>query len=192
MRTTFKILLAAVILLITQNTNAQFRKKDNPRVPDRFHFGPRAGITINHYFGSPGYGSKALLYPSGGFAFDAQVAPIPLFVGMGINYVNYGFKHGSSTMESNAIQVPMICSYHINMASNLFINPFFGGFVAYAEKTNDHENLNGGLRLGCGMNYGRFTFDVNYDIGLVDVGKQRRRTTGTAFITLGFNCAGSR
>jgi hypothetical protein len=45
------MMLAAAMLLTATTANAQFRKKDNNRVPDRFHMGIRGGVTSNIYTG---------------------------------------------------------------------------------------------------------------------------------------------
>ncbi len=55
------------------------------------------------------------------------------------------------------------------------------------------ESFNYGLRAGVGINYGRLTFDVGYDLGLANLGKGGFTTrTSTFFMTLGYNWLGSR
>ena len=191
MKKSFKVMLAVAMLFsATLSANAQFSKKENNRVPDRFHMGIRGGITSNAYSDL-----DAFVFPTGGFALDFQVAPVPIFVGMGLNYVNYGYKYdykyGSETEDGqHSIQIPITASYHINVAPNLFINPFVGGFAAYNFDSGFSEDFNYGLRFGCGMNFGRLTFDVGYDLGLADLGGDQK--SGTLFMTIGFNWAGSR
>jgi hypothetical protein len=86
--------------------------------------------------------------------------------------------------------VTITVSYHIGVAPNLFINPFVGEFTAYNFDSPTEKDLNYGLRFGCGLNFGRLTFDVGYDLGLADLGNDAK--TGTLFMTVGFNWAGSR
>ena len=199
MKKIVKTMLAAVMLLsATQSANAQFSTKQNNREPDRFHMGLRGGLTSNTFTGDADV--DPLLFPTGGLAIDFQVAPIPIFVGLGLNYVNYGYKYDSyygdsESEDTHAIQLPITASYHINVAPNLFINPFFGGFVSYAldSSGNVDEDLNYGLRVGCGLNYGRLTFDLGYDLGLANLGNDYYdMKTGTFFMTIGFNWAGKR
>lgn len=222
MKQTFKV-LAAVALLFTAtlSAHAQFSSKMDNTIPDRFHMGIRGGMTINSYSGSDLY--KSFLWPTGGIALDFQVAPFPLFVGIGLNYINYGCKiEGESSYydsyskeyysysyshkvdKAHSIQMPVVVSYHINVAPNLFINPFIGEFMAYNTDDDFAEQFNYGLRVGCGLNFGRLTFDVGYDLGIPNLAKgyddyyskdykrDFSSRTGTFFMTLGFNWAGSR
>ena len=93
MKNSFKLMLAvAMLFTATLSANAQFRKKVNTRTPDRFHMGLRAGLTASTITGDYTEDAKALLFPYGGVALDFQVAPIPLFVGIGLNYMNMGYK----------------------------------------------------------------------------------------------------
>lgn len=203
------MMLAAAMLLTATTANAQFRKKDNNRVPDRFHMGIRGGVTSNTYTGENTSNIDPLVFPTGGFALDFQVAPIPIFVGFGLNYMNYGFTEkrvyggDHSYDDAHSIHMPITVSYHINVAPNLFINPFIGDFVAYNFDTPDgvKEDFNYGIRFGCGINFGRLTFDVGYDLGLYNLGGEYYNgsryvdgdlSTGTFFATIGFNWAGSR
>lgn len=196
MKKTFKMLLAvAMLFAATQSADAQFRKKDNNRVPDRFHMGLRAGIASNTYTGDAN-GIDPLVFPTGGFALDFQVAPVPIFVGMGLNYINYGYKTSYKDYdEAHSIHFPLTASYHINVAPNFFINPFLGGFVGYDFDAPNglDDKVNYGMRFGCGINFGRLTLDLGYDLGLADLGKYGNEArTATFFATVGFNWAGSR
>lgn len=194
MKKSFKVMFAVAMLFsATLSANAQFSKKENNREPDRFHMGLRGGLTINTYAGD--YDADAVLFPTAGFAADFQVAPIPIFVGIGLNYVNYGYKKGDYDDDVHAIHMPITASYHLNVAPNLFVNPFIGGFMSYAVDSPSYvdEDFNYGLRVGCGLNFGRLTFDLGYDLGLANLGKGQYDTnTGTFFMTVGFNWAGSR
>jgi hypothetical protein len=199
MKKTFKMMLAvAMLFTVTLSANAQFSSSGGDRVPDRFHMGIRGGLTSNswtHY--------DPLLFPTGGIALDFQVAPVPIFLGIGMNYANLGFKYDSygdtETVDAHSIHMPLTASYHINVAPNLFINPFAGPFFSYDltdiedEDDIDDSRFNYGFRVGCGMNFGRLTFDLGYDLGLKNFGNSDHSIkTGTLFMTVGFNWAGSR
>lgn len=201
MKKSFKVMLAvAMMFSATLSANAQFSSKSESRTPDRFHMGIRGGITSNMYSDyslKSGYdhNTDALVFPTGGIALDFQIASVPLFLGLGVNYVNYGFKiddgyYSYKDDECHSIQVPITVSYHIGVAPNFFINPFVGEFTAYNFDSPTDKDLNYGLRFGCGLNFGRLTFDVGYDLGLADLGNDAK--TGTLFMTIGFNWAGSR
>ena len=206
MKKTMKIAMAVALLFTaTLSAHAQFSAKSSDRVPDRFHMGLRAGFTSNIYTGDNGEGDNvAFLFPTGGLALDFQVAPVPVFVGLGLNYVNYGAKweyrgYTEKVDDAHSIQLPITAGYHINVAPNLFINPFLGGFMAYNFNDDFYEQFNYGLRVGCGMNFGRLTFDIGYDLGLANLANddyQRYHKddihSGTFFMTIGINWAGDR
>lgn len=205
------MMLAAAMLLTATTANAQFRKKDNNRVPDRFHMGIRGGLTASTLTGDIDkvWGSddaiKGLWYPTGGFGLDFQVAPVPIFLGLGLYYQNQGYSYEyrgkTKDVDAHCVQLPLTASYHINVAPNLFINPFLGPWFSYncedVDKDNDwnDDRFDYGVRFGCGMNFGRLTLDLGYDIGLknwYDGNKDYTINTGIFFMTVGFNWAGSR
>lgn len=204
MKKSMKVLVTVALLLsATLNASAQFSKKGGNRIPDRFHMGIRGGASYNTYFGDSDY--KGIIFPTGGIALDFQVAPIPIFIGTGLNYVNYGCKmegyyngyyqsyRYDIKKDGHSIQMPVTVSYHINVAPNLFINPFAGEFIAYNFNKDFNKQFNYGLRIGCGLNFGRLTFDLYYDLGLENLGNDRDKAhSETFFMTVGFNLAGNR
>ena len=198
MKNSLKAIVAVVLLFsATLSANAQF---DNNRVTKRFHFGIRGGFTVNSWSGD-GVDVDALAFPTGGFAFDFQLAPVPVFLGFGVNYMNEGFKykHSDETENASAIHMPLVFGYHFNAAPNLFISPYAGAFTSYClEDMDDYDGyddnrFNYGLRIGCGLNFGRLTFDMAYEYGLKNFGEKHYDIrTGTFFATIGFNIAGER
>lgn len=201
------MMLAAAMLLTATTANAQFRKKDNNRVPDRFHMGIRGGVTVSTLTGDTKSLAdvESLTYPTGGFGLDFQVAPVPIFLGVGLYYQNQGYSwytyNYHKDFDYHCVQLPFTASYHINVAPNLFINPFLGPWFSYncedLDKDNDWNDnrFDYGVRFGCGVNFGRLTLDLGYDIGLknwYDGNKDYSIHTGIFFATIGFNWAGSR
>lgn len=197
MKKSFKLLIAVAMLFsATLSANAQFSKKENNRVPDRFHMGIRGGVSINSW----SEGGDAKTFPYGGFNMDFQIAPIPLFLETGVYYMNKGFtyedsyysRYGSYSYEEDIddhyIHMPLLVSYHINVAPNLFIQPFVGGVGGYLTESEEFEAA---VRVGCGFNFGRLYANVGYDIGVTPHG-HNDGTNGTFFATIGFNWAGSR
>ena len=207
MKNSFKIMLAvAMLFTATLSANAQLRKKVNTRTPDRFHMGIRGGITASTLTGDNTDDIKGLVYPTGGIGLDFQVAPVPIFLGVGLYYQNQGYSyeyhHETKDIDAHCIQLPFTASYHINVAPNLFINPFLGPWFSYNCTDIDKENkdwnddrFDYGVRFGCGMNFGRLTLDMGYDIGLknwYDGSHDYSIHTGLFFMTVGFNWAGER
>lgn len=218
MKKTFKLMMAALMLLTATSASAQFSRKENPREPDRFHMGLRAAFTSNSQtwedakLNGLSFEADPLPFVAGGLGFDFQVAPIPLFLESGVYYMNKGFTIDQAKYNTNLdeiqhmheITVPLVVSYHINVAPNCFVQPFFGAFFGVALTDGDMWDIadaedalfDAGLRLGCGFNFGRLYVNLGYDAGLtkMEVSKKYDFTvsTGTFFATLGFNWAGSR
>ena len=200
MKNSLKAIVAVVLMLsATLSVNAQ----GSNRVTERFHFGIRGGFTVNSWRGDS-EGTKSLAAPTGGFAFDFQIAPVPVFLGFGVNYLNEGLKVDwptrTETINASAVHVPLVFGYHFNVAPNLFVSPYACGFMSYCvedlddeEGPMDDERFNYGMRVGCGLNFGRLTFDLSYDYGLKNLGsKHLDLYTGTFFATIGYNIAGER
>lgn len=187
------MLAVAMLFSATLSANAQFSKKENNRVPDRFHMGMRGGLSINASEGD------AVLFPYGGFNMDFQIAPIPLFLETGLYYMNKGYQdywdaEYDEHTDDHYIHMPILASYHINVAPNLFIQPFVGGVGGYLTETEEFEAA---VRVGCGLNFGRLYLNVGYDIGVTSHDFYDRyydgsRKNNTFFATIGFNWAGSR
>jgi hypothetical protein len=196
MKKTFKMMLAvAMLFTVTLSANAQFSSSNSNCVPDRFHMGIRGGLTTNYWTDF-----DAFLFPTAGIGLDFQIAPVPIFLGTGLNYMNMGLKYKGDSEDVHHIQMPFTASYHINIAPNLFINPFAGPFFAYNvtdidddDDAFDDDRFNWGFRLGCGMNFGRLTCELGYDLGLKNFGDSHNSfRSSTIFMTVGFNWAGSR
>ena len=224
MKKTFKLFVAALMLLGATSANAQFSQKENNRVPDRFHMGLRFAYTANtstweNVYSKKGntLDTKTLSFGSFGIGMDFQVAPVPVFLETGFYYVNKGFMLDTDKWKYDEMQhlhmleIPFVISYHINVAPNLFINPFLGAYYAaggpdgdlWKDIDADDALSDYGLRFGCGLNFGRLVVNMGYDYGLADIEPNKKfistyssKTptfkTGMFFMTLGFNWAGSR
>lgn len=194
------IVAVALLFSATLSANAQF---ENNRETARFHFGIRGGLSVNSWRGDGAKGLDPLVFPTGGFAFDIQLAPVPVFVGFGLNYLNEGCKYEyrgkTETSDASAIHVPLVFGYHFNVAPNLFVSPYMGSFASYCVEdmdnkyVDDDDRFNYGLRFGCGLNFTRLTFDLAYDLGLKNFGSSEYDSrSGTFFVTIGYNIAGAR
>ena len=207
MKNSLKAIVAVVLMLsATLSVNAQ----GSSRVTERFHFGIRGGFSINSWRGDGAENWDPIAAPTGGFAFDFQIAPVPVFLGFGVNYLNEGFraehfelsslKSTKESVNASAIHVPLVFGYHFNVAPNLFVSPYAGGFMSYCVEDMDDdddgledERFNYGMRIGCGLSFGRLTFDMSYDYGLKNMGsKHFDLRSGTFFATIGYNIAGER
>ena len=84
------------------------------------------------------------------------------------------------------LEIPFVSKYKIDTnVDDLTVQPFFGGFIAvgiagrtkyYGTRTtrssfgdDRYKRFDSGIRLGCGMAYQNFYFELAYDIGLFDI-----------------------
>lgn len=177
----------------TMTVNAQLLS-EKPRV----HFGIRGGVSASSYSLD---GMESKIFPMGGFAVDFKVAPIPLYLESGLYYVNRGYKldipdeyyYDDESTNNQAIEMPIVVSYHYYLNDKMSIQPFFGGFVSQVFD-GPFDDLDYGLRLGAGFNYGRAYASIGYDFGLKnwDYGYDKSFKSGLFFFNIGFNFVGSK
>lgn len=185
----FKIAaLAAFVMLFSTSMNAQSLKYP------KMHFGVRVGGTFNSASASGVSGGndiKGKNFVTGGLALDFRIAQIPLYMETGAYYVDRSVS-GRYHADCKSIQFPILLSYHHYISDKAAIQPFAGGFLAASDE------FGYGVRLGVGINYGRFYANVGYDIDLAEknlTGGSRDYGTFTSsgiFATIGFNFGGSR
>lgn len=189
-----KMALVAMMLVAgsTMTVNAQLLS-EKPRV----HFGIRGGVSASSYSLD---GMESKIFPMGGFAVDFKVAPIPLYLESGLYYVNRGYKldipdeyYDDESTNNQAIEMPIVVSYHYYLNDKMSIQPFFGGFVSQVFD-GPFDDLDYGLRLGAGFNYGRAYASIGYDFGLKnwDYGYDKSFKSGLFFFNIGFNFVGSK
>lgn len=189
-----KMAIVAMMLVAgsTMTVNAQLLS-EKPRV----HFGIRGGVSASSYSLD---GMESKIFPMGGFAVDFKVAPIPLYLESGLYYVNRGYKldipdeyYDDESTNNQAIEMPIVVSYHYYLNDKMSIQPFFGGFVSQVFD-GPFDDLDYGLRLGAGFNYGRAYASIGYDFGLKnwDYGHDKSFKSGLFFFNIGFNFVGSK
>lgn len=133
----------------------------------------------------------------------------PVFLETGLSYVEKGgkghYEGAKFTYSLDYIEVPMVMKYAIDVDSDLSIQPFVGGYMAvgvggkikdfghrqaYSSFDNDgFSRFDGGLRLGCGIEYEFLYGELAYDIGLANISHDYFDTshTGAFFVTIGVN-----
>jgi len=131
-------------------------------------------------------------------------APVSLEVGLaysekgGIRRDN-GYK---VRYRMNSILMPIVAKYNIDV-KHVRIQPFFGGYLAIgaAGKIKDYqtkevqstydlfERFDGGLRLGCGVEYHLLYLEAGMDLGLANINKDNFETAHNRcfFISAGVN-----
>lgn len=133
----------------------------------------------------------------------------PVYFETGVSYVEKGgegrFENSKFTYGLNYIEVPLVLKYKIEPAYDFSIQPFFGGYVAFgvggkikdfgirqAYSSFDNEGFkrfDGGIKLGCGVQYDFLYGEVGYDFGLANISHDYFDTshTGSLYMTIGVN-----
>ncbi|MDE7379305.1 MAG: PorT family protein [Paraprevotella sp.] len=119
---------------------------------------------------------------------------VPLFFETGLMYVEKGAQVKATaddqrmTFSLRYIELPLVFKYKASLGiDDLTLQPFFGGYVALGAggKTklyDEHAKVcsfgnglfrrgDGGLRLGCGLSYQNFYFELSYDVGLTNIAR---------------------
>lgn len=119
-----------------------------------------------------------------------QLSPsAPVYLETGLFYTEKGGKgyydKKKFTFDLNYLEVPIVVKYKYEIDDDLSIQPFAGGYLAlgvggkmknYGERTasssfsDDYfKRFDGGLRLGCGVEYQMLYADLAYDFGLSNI-----------------------
>jgi hypothetical protein len=231
MKKSFLITLASV-LLIAAPASAQYYSDGRPIPPRHRKAYCKNNRSNNHYLGSTYFGFRLGLGVSTvnsdspvlngndakaglnvGFAVGTQLTSYaPLFFETGLYYNEKG---GKSTYNGNKftygldyLEVPLLLKYKVYANSDVTIEPFLGGYLAYGVggKIKDYDSrkaynsfdgdyndtfkrFDGGIRLGCGFGFQMMYLEASYDIGLANVGKDDfdDTHTGCLNLTLGVN-----
>lgn len=114
----------------------------------------------------------------------------PIYLEAGLSYIEKGGKKDLSsgkkmTYDLNYLEIPVVLKYKYNVDNHFSIQPQLGGYFAagvggkiknfeereaqnsFSEK--NFRRLDGGLRIGCGVQYDMFYCDLTYDIGLANI-----------------------
>lgn len=101
------------------------------------------------------------------------------------------------------LQVPVVLKYSLDLMDDLYLEPFLGGYMALGVggKTKyfgEHRSVStydsvdrfdGGLRLGCGLEYQMLYAEVGFDFGIANIGDDEFDGvhTRSLFINIGVN-----
>lgn len=111
----------------------------------------------------------------------------PLYIESGLFYTRKG---GNAKLEGNNLQysldylvLPVVFKYDAELVDNFSIQPFLGLYGAlgvggrvkdygkresYSSFDGDFNRFDGGLRMGCGLNFSPFYVELTYDLGLTN------------------------
>ena len=82
------------------------------------------------------------------------------------------------------LQVPLVVKYSFDLVDDFYIQPFLGGYMAlglggkmkyYGEEKSTSsfdtfDRFDGGLRVGCGLEYQMLYAEAGFDFGLANIG----------------------
>lgn len=140
----------------------------------------------------------------------------PVFLETGLYYTEKGGKgyhQGEKfTYDLNYLAVPIIAKYKFEVADEVSVVPFLGGYLAlgvggkikeygkagkdqdaYSSFSTGHfKRFDGGLRIGCGVEYQMVYADIAYDFGLANISNKADRDfkssrTGCFYVNVGVN-----
>ena len=132
---------------------------------------------------------------------------VPLYIEPGLTYVEKGGRKRLSsgekmTYDLNYIEMPIVLKYIHPIDDHFTVQPFFGGYLACGVggkvKNFEHreasssfsdsyfQRFDGGLRVGCGVGYDLFYFDLSYDIGLSNICHDDFDTSHNGSLSLNF------
>lgn len=132
---------------------------------------------------------------------------VPVYIEAGVFYTEKGGRKKldsgkKMTYDLNYIELPIVLKYIYNIDSRFTLQPFFGGYLAcgvggkmknYAEREafssfsdDAFQRFDGGLRLGCGVGFDLFYFELAYDIGLSNICHDDFDTSHNGSLALNF------
>lgn len=175
------------------------------------YVGLRLGLSVATVNSDNRYldGGKAKTGLNAGVVAGVQLAPAtPLCIETGLLYTEKGGKgnnNGTFTYALNYLEMPLVMKYGIDLGPLCSVQPFvgvygavgvsgkiknFGERKAYSAFDDDaFRRLDGGLRMGCGLQLGYAYAELGYDLGLANVTHDYFDTghTGSFFANVGVN-----
>ena len=143
-----------------------------------------------------------------GAVYGLQLATdTPVWLEAGAFYSEKGgkinFQGDKVTTRLSYLQVPVVVKYSFDVYENLYVQPLLGGYLSLGlggkiKDYGEHEasasfdtfnRFDGGLRIGCGVEYQMVYAELGFDFGLADISKDDFDSTHTRnfFINVGVN-----
>lgn len=133
----------------------------------------------------------------------------PIFFETGLSYIEKGgsghYDGKKFTYSLDYLEMPLVLKYKYEFDRMFSIQPFMGGYLAlgvggkikdfglrkaYSSFDDDaFQRFDGGIRIGCGVQYDFLYAELGYDFGLANISHDYFDTshTGTLFATIGAN-----
>lgn len=118
-----------------------------------------------------------------------MVPEAPLFFETGLSYTEKGgrgnYAGSKFTYDLNYLEMPLLLKYDYDLGGDCSIQPFIGGYLACGvggkvkdfghrqavSSFNDDffKRFDGGLRIGCGLQFSHLYAELGYDLGLSNI-----------------------
>ena len=177
--------------------------------PTSNYYGLRVGLSLSTVHSDDAYldGSGMSSGVNVGFVAGFQLAPsTPIYFETGLGYTEKGgrgnYQGSKFTYDLNYLEVPLLLKYDYEASRDVFVQPFIGGYVSagvggkvkdfghrQAVSSFDDEffkRFDGGLRLGCGLEFSHLYLEVAYDLGLSNICHDTFNTSRNSCLLL--NC----
>ena len=210
---TFILLAALALPTFAQFNTSRQRSRYNHNDTERY-YGLRLGLNIASMSSDEtNFDMDSRTGLSFGGVYGFQLANhTPLWLEAGLYYSEKGGKThwvdnmGNSEkvkMRLSYLQLPVVVKYSFDVVDDLYVQPFFGGYFAlgiagqikeYGERKSyssfdEMNRFDGGLRLGCGVEYQMLYAELGFDFGLTNISKSDFEAVRTRnlFINVGVN-----
>lgn len=211
---TLLLVVALSLPVCAQYDSNRKRSRYNHNDTERY-YGLRLGLNIATLSSDAAmYDMNSRTGLAFGFVYGFQLAnAAPIWLETGLLYSEKGGeskwldpttnKDQKVTCSLNYLQLPVVCKYAFEVADDFFLQPFFGGYLSLgiAGKIKEYDTkesyssydsfgrFDGGLRVGCGVEYQMVYLEMGFDFGLANINKDDFDTAHTQnfFITAGVN-----
>lgn len=200
------------------NSHRTTRNRFNHNDTERY-YGLRLGLNISSLSSDVNFDMNTRTGLAFGGVFGFQlVNSQPIYLETGLFYSEKGGEtHWVDNMNNSQevrcrlsyLQLPIVGKYSFNVYDDLFIQPFLGGYlsvgIAGRFKEYGYDNVpdsrkayssydwfnrfDGGLRIGCGVEYKIVYAELGFDFGLANISKGDFDATRTRnfFMNVGVN-----
>ncbi len=159
---------------------------------EKVYYGVRLGLTVSTVNSDEDFldGDKSRAGLNIGFAAGIKLSEdYPVILESGLYYTEKGgegrYDNAKLTYDMNYLEVPVMVKYKCQLGDDLSVQPLAGGYIAfgvsgkiknYADETSRasfhgdrFQRFDGGLRLGCGVEYQMLYLEAAYDFGLSNI-----------------------
>lgn len=206
-----RIITLIMVIALAIPTFAQFEKPKSRfnHSGAEYYLGLRIGLNVATMSSdSPAFDTESRSGFAIGGVYGLELSKnTPLWLEAGLMYSEKGGKvyinDDKITYRMSYLQLPIVVKYNFNIDDDFYIQPFFGGYLALGVggKTKDYKELeswstfddmnrfDGGLRLGCGVEYKMMYAELGYDLGLANIADNDFNATHTRsfFVNIGVN-----